>query len=57
MKVLVTLVYAFINTFGITQPTPDGARKAARVLGWLLLGTAILATAIFFLARKYFAGS
>jgi len=56
MKVLVFLVYAFVNTFGITQPTPDGARRAARVLGWVLLAAAILATAIIILARKYLAG-
>jgi len=56
MKVLVFLVYAFVNTFGITQPTPDGARRAARVLGWVLLAAAILATAIIVLARKYLAG-
>jgi len=56
MKVLVFLVYAFVNTFGITQPTPDGARRAAGVLGWVLLAAAILATAIIVLARKYLAG-
>ena len=56
MKVLVFLVYAFVNTFGITQPTPDGARRAARVLGWVLLAAAILATAIILRARKYLAG-
>jgi hypothetical protein len=56
MKVLVFLVYAFVNTFGITQPTPDGARRAARGLGWVLLAAAILATAIIVLARKYLAG-
>jgi len=56
MKVLVFLVYAFVNTFGITQPTPDGACRAARVLGWVLLAAAILATAIIILARKYLAG-
>jgi hypothetical protein len=56
MKVLVILVYAFVNTFGITQPTPDGARKAARILGWVLLAAAILATAVIVLARKYLAG-
>ncbi len=37
MKILVFLVYAFVNTFGITQPTPGGARKAARYVGLALL--------------------
>lgn len=45
MQLLVFLVYAFINTFGITQPTPAGARQAARILGWVLLGVAVVAAA------------
>ncbi len=32
MKFFVFLVYVFVNTFGITQPTPEGARRAARYL-------------------------
>lgn len=44
MQVLVFLVYAFVNTFGITQPTPAGARRAARGLGiFLLLAAMVLA--------------
>ena len=38
MRLLLFLVYGFVQTFGITQPTPAGARRAARALGWLLLG-------------------
>ena len=43
MKVLVFLVYVFVNTFGITQPTPHGARRAARYLGVVLLVAVLLA--------------
>lgn len=37
MGFLLFLINAFVQTFGITQPTPAGARRAARVLGWVLL--------------------
>ena len=36
MKFLLFLAYAFINTFGITQPTPEAARHAAIYIGVLL---------------------
>jgi hypothetical protein len=36
MKLLLFLAYAFINTFGITQPTPEAARRAAIYIGILL---------------------
>ncbi len=36
MAFLVFLVHVFVNTFGITQPTPEGARRAARYLGVFL---------------------
>lgn len=32
MKFFEFLVHAFVNTFGITQPTPEGAARAARYL-------------------------
>ena len=37
MSFLVFLVFLFVNTFGITQPTPQGARRAARYLGVVLV--------------------
>ena len=37
MAFLVFLVHAFVNTFGITQPTPEGARRAARYVGVALV--------------------
>ena len=43
MSLLVFLVYVFVNTFGITQPTPEGARKAARYLGVVLVVVLLVA--------------
>jgi len=38
------LVRIFINTFGITQPTPENEARAGRaILGMLLLVLAVLA--------------
>jgi hypothetical protein len=34
MRLLEALASAFINTFGITQPTDEGRRRAA----WFILG-------------------
>ena len=45
MRLLVFLVYAFVNTFGITQPTPTGARRAARYVGGVLVIGLLLAMA------------
>ena len=53
MKPLLFLVYAFINTFGITQPTPDGAKKAAGALGWLLLLLLVVLALFFALIRPH----
>ena len=37
MGFLLLLARAFVNTFGITQPTPEGERRAAYFIGTLLL--------------------
>lgn len=46
MKLLLLLSNAFINTFGITQPTPENARRMAIFIGVLLfaviLGVALV---------------
>jgi hypothetical protein len=42
MKPLLFLANAFINTFGITQPTPEAADRAAKFIA-MLIGLAILA--------------
>ena len=37
MGLLLLLTRAFVNTFGITQPGPEGERRAAWFIGTLLL--------------------
>lgn len=37
MSLLLLLTRAFVNTFGITQPSPEGERRAAYFIGTLLL--------------------
>ena len=37
MGMLLLLARSFINTFGITQPGPEGERRAAYFIGGLLL--------------------
>ncbi len=56
MKLLVFLVYAFVNTFGITQPTPAGARRAARVLGVVLLVIAMVLAGVWVGLRGFLSG-
>jgi len=41
MKPLLFLATAFINTFGITQPTPEAAERTARILAVMILGVLI----------------
>ena len=44
MKPLLFLANIFINTFGITQPTPEAAERAARFISLMIL--AVLVTVI-----------
>jgi hypothetical protein len=37
MKPLLFLANVFINTFGITQPTPEAAERSARVIASMML--------------------
>ena len=46
MTVLVFLVHAFVNTFGITQPTPAGARRAAQYVGVVLVVLLLVAAGL-----------
>lgn len=41
MKPLLYLANAFINTFGITQPTPKAANRAAWFIAIMLLGVIV----------------
>ena len=52
MAFLTMLVYAFVNTFGITQPTPEGAARAARYVGLALLLALVGAVAVAFELRS-----
>ncbi len=50
MKPLLYLANVFINTFGITQPTPKTANRAALFIAVMLLGVmALVATVAIFI--------
>jgi hypothetical protein len=43
MKFLLLIANAFINTMGITQPTPEAANRAAKfIVGMLLVVVALV---------------
>jgi hypothetical protein len=45
MKFLIIIANAFINTMGITQPTPEAANRAAKfIVGMLLAVIALVAS-------------
>ena len=46
MRLLEALAAAFINTFGITQPTERSRRRASWFIAAMLLGTLVLVAAI-----------
>ncbi len=54
MKPLLWLSNIFINTFGITQPTPENARRMAIFIGLLLLDVLAAVTAVAFVLRASF---
>ncbi len=54
MKLLLFLANAFINTFGITQPSPEQRNRMAVFIGVLLLGVVILVGLIGFVLRTAF---
>ena len=48
MRFLLLIARSFINTFGITQPGPEGERRAAYFIGALLvLIVAVMLAALF----------
>ena len=55
MGFLLLITRSFINTFGITQPSPEGERRAAYFIGGLLalivLGMAALLAAFISVRR------
>jgi hypothetical protein len=46
VKPLLYLANVFINTFGITQPTPKTANRAAWFIAIMLLGVIVLVTTV-----------
>lgn len=55
MNPLSAIVRLFVNTFGITQPTPETETKAGRVIGLMLLGVLVLLLGVGWLLRRSFA--
>jgi len=55
MKPLIFLANVFINTFGITQPSPEAAERTARILAFMMLAVLIIVVgaAIFFFHAIY----
>ena len=47
MKLLLLISNAFINTMGITQPSPEGAKRAAWFIVILLSAVIAIATIAF----------
>ena len=54
MKPLLWLSTIFINTFGITHPTPENARRMAIFIGLLLGAVALGVFAVALLLRASF---
>ena len=48
------LVDAFVNTFGITQPTPGTEARAGRFIGLMLVGVVVVLGAAAWLLRSAF---
>ncbi len=42
MKLLIFLANAFIDTFGITHPSPDAAEKTAKILAYMMLAVFVV---------------
>ena len=55
MNPLHSLVRVFVNTFGITQPTPETEARAGRFILTMLIGVAALIGLVGFVLRTAFA--
>lgn len=42
MKLLIFLANAFIDTFGITHPSPEAAEKTAKILAYMMLAVVVV---------------
>jgi hypothetical protein len=54
MNPLTAVVRLFVNTFGITQPTPEAEAKAGRVIALMLVGVVVLLGAVGLVLRAAF---
>ncbi len=54
MPFLRSIANIFINTFGITQPTPENRDRMARFIGFLLLAVFLSVTAVAWVLRALF---
>jgi hypothetical protein len=52
MRPLHVLVDAFVNTFGITPPTPENEARAGRIIALMLGGVLMLIVAVGWLVRS-----
>lgn len=52
VKPLRILVDAFVNTFGITPPTPETEARAGRVIAGMLVGVLVLLAGVAWLLRS-----
>jgi hypothetical protein len=51
---LTAIVRLFVNTFGITQPSPETEARAGRVILAMLIGVGVMILAIAFALRSAF---
>jgi len=51
---LSAIVRLFVNTFGITQPSPETEARAGRVILAMLIGVLVMLAAIAFILRSAF---
>jgi hypothetical protein len=49
---LTAIVRLFVNTFGITQPTPETEARAGRVILAMLIGVALMLAAVGWMLRS-----
>ena len=54
MNPLRFIVGAFVNTFGITQPTPEAEARAGRFIAIMLVAVLVLLGAVGWLLRAAF---
>ncbi len=46
MKLLIFLANAFIDTFGITHPSPEAAERTAKILAYMMLAVIIVVATV-----------